>query len=130
MCRAAYDWGSIEQMTGILYKRSEVRLRDILDGTTSTYLVGEKRCITQGPDWGDDQHMYLGHGLDTARYATLDLPPVQDGPMAGPRQFGSAHSNGCYFAFVDGSVALISYQVAPEVHRRLGNRKDGLPVDY
>jgi len=121
----AYGWGNVEQMTGVLYKRSEVRLSDIVDGATNTYLIGEKRCLTQDPDWGDDQHMFLGHGLDTARYTTRDLPPMKDGPDGPPRGFGSAHTSGCCFLFADGSVRLISYQIDREIHRSQGNRKDG-----
>jgi hypothetical protein len=43
--------------------------------------------------------------------------------------FGSAHSAGCYFAMCDGSVQLVSYDIDAEMHRRLGNRHDGLVVD-
>ena len=47
------------------------------------------------------------------------------GGQEGTRRFGSAHTAGCYFAFADGSVALISYEIDREVHRRHGSRRDG-----
>ena len=102
-----------------------MKISRVSDGTSQTYLVGEKRCLLDGYDWGDDQHAFLGHGNDTARYTSLDLPLAADGEERGHKQFGSAHSSGCYFAFADGSVKLMTYDLDPEVHRRHGNRADG-----
>ncbi len=121
----AYDWRDYDEATGIFYPRSEVKISRISDGSSQTYLVGEKRCLVNGYDWGDDQHAFLGHGNDTARYTSLDLPLAVDGEERGHKQFGSAHASGCYFAFADGAVKLMTYDLDPEVHRRYGNRSDG-----
>ena len=40
-----------------------------------------------------------------------------------------AHANVFNMSLCDGSVCTISYVIDGEVYRRLGNRKDGLPVD-
>jgi prepilin-type N-terminal cleavage/methylation domain-containing protein len=125
----SYDWGGVDAATGLLFCRSRVSINQIRDGASNTYLIGEKRCLVDGYDWGDDQHMYLGHGLDTARYTSIDLPPIPDGDNPGHRQFGSAHTAGCNFVFADGAVHKIIYDVEPETHRRLGNRHDRLLVD-
>ena len=110
--------------------RSEVTIAGITDGSSNTYLVGEKRCLLDGYDWGDDQHAFLGHGNDTARYTSLDLPIVPDGRAAGHRQFGSAHPGGCHFAMGDGAVRLMSYETDPEIHRRTGTRAEGLTEEF
>ncbi|MCA9241425.1 MAG: DUF1559 domain-containing protein, partial [Planctomycetales bacterium] len=120
----AYDWGNALDATGVIYSRSEVAIRHITRGTSHTYLVGEKRCQRDGYDWGDDQHAFLGHGNDTARYTSLDQPLAPDGEASGHKQFGSAHPGGCYFAFADGAVRLVNYDIEPEVHRRSGTRAD------
>jgi prepilin-type processing-associated H-X9-DG protein len=57
-------------------------------------------------------------------------PPKQDTP--GDRNiwnFGSAHSNACNMLFCDGSVHDVSYDIDPELHRRLSHRSDGLAAD-
>lgn len=124
--------------TGICHAQSELKLADILDGTSSTYLVGERYMnpddYKKGTGSDDDQTMYIGQDRDAFRWTTnlpgntppIVLPPMRDTPgLAGIFNFGSAHPIGINMAFCDGSVHLIRYQISNEIHRRLGNRKDG-----
>jgi prepilin-type N-terminal cleavage/methylation domain-containing protein len=125
-----------ENQTGIVYQRSLVRFEGVSDGTSQTYLVGEKYVRTDyyatGQDNGDDQSMYAGYDIDVNRWSgksPLYYPPVRD--TAGQLNyfsFGSAHTSGCQFVLCDGSVRLVSYTVDPETHRRLSNRADGLTI--
>jgi hypothetical protein len=95
-------------------------------------MIGEKYVSIGGygtsADAGYDQSAYSGVDLDINRWV-LD-PPARDGRDVEDRLFGSAHPAGCEFVFCDGSVHTIRYDIDPEVHRRLGNRKDGLKVNY
>ena len=124
-----YPWTDVSQATGVCFLRSELALRDISDGTSNTYLVGEKYVTRPNyrtaVDSGHDQSMYTGVDLDINRW-TLG-PPLQDGVVSAERYFGSAHSGGCHFLFCDGSVRTISYAIDTEVHRQTGHRHDGLP---
>jgi prepilin-type processing-associated H-X9-DG protein len=116
-----------------------VSLAAIEDGTSRTYLVGEKSLdplhYLDGLSLGDNESMYSGYCTDLHRFAgTLDrtnpfVPPIIDGneqiDPPGFVRFGSAHSSGFYMAFCDGSVRCIDYGIDPEVHLRSGHRKDG-----
>lgn len=127
---SSYAWPSFLQATGISHLRSTVKVDRVTDGTSNTYCIGEKSCPTQGVGAGDDQCVNSGYGDDNFRWTKPGSPPVQDGAMAAPDRFGSAHSSGCVFVFIDGSVRLVHYSIDGEVHRRLGNRRDGQPVDF
>ncbi len=124
-------WGSM----GICFPRSEVRIRDISDGTTNTILVGEKfvrlQNYDQGYGSGDDQNLYAGFNSDTFR--TTDHVPMKDywDPVnsdVGDDWFGSAHPGGANFAMCDGSVHVIKNEVTLEVYKGMGNRKDKKPT--
>lgn len=131
----SYSWPPVDRVTGLFYPRSFLSPADVRDGTSNVYLFGEKNVredvasITDPAqrDIGDDQTAYVGDDTDVRRFT--HLPPVRDEfGQAHPFQFGSAHPRVCHFVFCDGSVHAISFTIDPEVHQRLGNRRDGKPV--
>ncbi|MBN2294644.1 MAG: DUF1559 domain-containing protein [Pirellulales bacterium] len=121
---------------GIFYVRSKTTIASITDGTSKTYLAGEKYIMTDnyfnGSAPGDDQVWNLGWDADTLRWTDNDesYRPRADRPgLSASRVFGSAHSGVFNMAFCDGSVQSISYEISADVHHRLGTRNDNLPVD-
>ncbi len=141
----SYIWPDTTPITGISFIRSMIQTRDITDGLSNTYLAGEKylnpQDYTTGKDYGDDSSLYQGDDYDIARYTALVyyqgnqiitemVPPVKDMRMYSDYFcFGSAHPTTWQVSFCDSSVHSISYDIDPELHRRLGNRCDGQLVD-
>jgi hypothetical protein len=128
-----YNWPDTRELDGVFFVRSLVATRHIKDGTSQTYLVGEKHLSTvaddkENRDRGDDQTAYLGDDVDIRRWT--DEPPRRDSKGHASMAFGSAHSDGCHFVFGDGAVRLVRYGIDPAVHRQLGNRRDGQVVNW
>lgn len=133
----------VHAWTGICYYQSAVSTADVSDGMSQTYFAGEKYLNPDGyftgGSGGEDDHVYAGDNIDTlkATYYSLDDPTMsgycflrQDTRgLDYDYAFGSAHSGVCNMVLCDGSVHAMSYSIDPEIHRRLGNRKDGLPID-
>ena len=134
--------------TGVIFQRSTVSFNEIVDGTTQTYLFGEKNLqdeyYTTGDALNDDQSMYSGHDKDNLRSTFVQVlasgtvgghPPAPD--IDTPNQddnryqwaFGGPHSGGWQVVFCDGSVHFLSYEMDPMIHRWLGNRRDGNVID-
>jgi prepilin-type N-terminal cleavage/methylation domain-containing protein/prepilin-type processing-associated H-X9-DG protein len=126
------DWN------GIVFYKSEIAIRHITDGTSKTYMVGEKWLYYEnydnGQDTGDGEPAFSGNNDDTIRVTHLDWPLSPDttqtklSPNAPPlerRAFGSPHNNGLNMALCDGSVDFISYDIEKEVHAVRGGRNDG-----
>jgi prepilin-type N-terminal cleavage/methylation domain-containing protein/prepilin-type processing-associated H-X9-DG protein len=133
-----YGWPDMTVMTGISFQRSEIRIADIQDGTTHTYMVGEKYLnpdhYETGADGGDNLSMYQGHDWDVNRWGNrdvnLNLLPQPDRPGNGNvGTFGSAHPGAFNMVFCDGSVHQISYEIDGVLHEYLAHRKDGNVID-
>jgi prepilin-type processing-associated H-X9-DG protein len=124
--------------TGIVYTGSLIEMVDVLDGTSHTYLVGEKYLnpdnYATGSSPADDWDATQGDNHDISRWSgfssSIMLPPLRDTPgYTCTESFGSAHANGFHMAFCDGSVHIIDYTIDPEIHNRLANRDDGMTID-
>ncbi len=123
-CSPAGDRASY--VTGILFAGSSIRHRDVLDGDTNVFLVGESRY--GGADWGASAKQ------DSCSYPR-NLAGTQDQINLYPgkgvhdtRGFSSFHVGGCHFTMGDGSVHFVSENINLSTYRGLGRRADGLPV--
>jgi prepilin-type processing-associated H-X9-DG protein len=131
---------AVAASSGVVGIRSEVKLRQIIDGTSNTIMAGEKflqpRYYESGvgvdntfKNVGDNSACYQGTDWDNTRYPTPSSLPLMDidngDTNADQRAFGSAHSAGINVVMVDGSVQQVSYDVDPVVWNLMGGRDDG-----
>ena len=137
-------------LTGVSYERSEIGIRRITDGTSKTYMIGEKYIPTAhyetGLDWGDNETWCTGFNNDNFRATgrlsagqIFEATPVPDSTPEDTLRvgevrtwlwrFGGPHAGGWQVAFCDGSVSLVNYDIDWQVHRDLGNREDGNVVN-
>ena len=127
-------WPPTGQYNGISQVRTTVMMSDITDGTSNTYLVGEKYLNPDnyftGKSFGDDEGCFNAATTDMYRWTRLTDQPMQDTTgLESWYNFGSAHTVGFHMAMCDGSVHMINYSINLDVHRRLGNRRDGEVID-
>ncbi len=120
--------GLTRLLSGISFARSEIGIKDIPDGTSHTYMIGEKYLnaanYTNGTDPADNETWCTGANNDNFRagYAA----PARD--RAGVTQhnvFGSAHAASWVMAYADGHVKPLSFDISAAIQRGAAHRADG-----
>ncbi|MCC7085574.1 MAG: DUF1559 domain-containing protein [Pirellulales bacterium] len=132
---AGHKWPVVNTSTcdGTNCMAKALRLAEILDGTSKTYMIGEKYVNVDDyeearSDWGDNETCMMGYDWDIVRFSVK--VPIQDRPGINDwNNFGSAHSGGVQMAFCDGSVQTIGYTIKKETNWSLGMRADGAAID-
>ncbi|QDV22075.1 DUF1559 domain-containing protein [Aureliella helgolandensis] len=135
----SFPWPEMRANTGVCFQRSKMKLSEIRDGLSNTYLLGEKQvpraAYHTGSDFGDNESAYSGDERDLIRYtgssSLSGFEPLSDWKTRHGHamdvegyNFGSAHSSVTIMALCDGSIHNISYNVDTQVHSNLGNRHD------
>lgn len=94
-----YPWTDLSQYTGICYQHTVLRMTDVLDGTSNTFMLGEKYLNPEhyntGGDFGDNESLYVGADIDINRWTWRGSTPLKDKRgITATSRFGSAHPGG------------------------------------
>jgi prepilin-type N-terminal cleavage/methylation domain-containing protein len=128
------DDSTCKGFTGVIYQRSTLKEKDISDGLSKTFLLGEKYLTPDnyfnGSDPADSGPMLQGYDWDIVRVGNSYFPPLRDRPgYATSWNFGSAHTLVFNMLFCDGSAHALSYNIDITTYSRLACRCDKQTVD-
>ncbi|MBD3672959.1 MAG: DUF1559 domain-containing protein [Planctomycetaceae bacterium] len=123
-------WGN-----GVFSHNSAIAMRDLTDGTSNTFLVGERASRFDVPA-GEPAHLSTWVGVipeGEEAFARIlggtDHPP--NDPSGHLEDFSSYHEGGAQFVFGDGRVRFISENIDEGVYRGLATRQGGeVPGNY
>jgi prepilin-type N-terminal cleavage/methylation domain-containing protein/prepilin-type processing-associated H-X9-DG protein len=132
--RALCDYAASNmEGTGAVQRFTPNRIADIVDGTSTTLLVGEKRFNRAGfgqPQSDDNLGYTAGWDEDTVRRTDKVPKPDYNGPSTANdlERFGSSHPGRFNAVFADGSVRSVAYTIDKTLFGYLGHISDGQVV--
>lgn len=106
---------------GVFFENSRIKYRDIRDGLSHTFLIGERGSRLGRSTWLG----LVGSGEAAAAriVGVADLPPNH--PESRWPGYGSYHRGGAHFLFGDGAVHFVTAGIEAEIFRALATRSGG-----
>ena len=131
--RTAFWPGQVDtprKSNGMMSWNSTIKFRDITDGASNTFMVGERSVTSASGIWPSVQSNAFENdaATDCSHGSQLNQSPTS---------FSSEHLYGANFALGDGSVRFVDDGIDSQpvtmgelgTYQRLANRHDGLVVD-
>ena len=127
---SAKSYGGICDQGTAAYPKA-VKLAEVTDGTSNTYLLGERsRRMTYLRTWIRGYYYESSPGtlVFVAKNIMHPINSNLGGDGSNDAPFGSLHPGGCQFGMTDGSVRFVSETIDMSLYRALASRDGGEPV--
>lgn len=109
---------------GLFFHNSDIRFRDITDGTSNTFAVGERR--THEPlDWYTTWVGRVAEGEEAFQRILGSLDHTPNDPVAHFDDFSSQHEGGAQFLLADGHVRFVTENIDHAVYQAVGTIRRG-----
>ncbi|MCA9006200.1 MAG: DUF1559 domain-containing protein [Planctomycetaceae bacterium] len=112
---------------GYMKRNLSVRIRDLLDGSSVSFAVGERAPIEQN----NRENSYwagLSEDIDIWDHKVLGITFDRLNGHVDPAAFSSQHVGGGHFLMGDGSVRMVSENIDMTTYQNLSTIADGNPV--
>ncbi len=123
---------------GVLHANSRNSFRNVTDGTSNVFLVGESKYqlsaaeSTKPNGWASAgvTGSFAASGVVAATFNQINtvIATAARNHADQTSHFGSFHVGGCHFLMADGSVHFVSENIDLATYQTLGNRADGIPI--
>ena len=113
---------------GPLYHNSRVRLTDIKDGTSNTFLVGERKTDSE-LGWYSTWPGMVAEGEEAFQRILGSADHVPNDPAAHFDDFSSHHIGGAQFAMCDGAVRFVGESIDGGVYQAISTTRGGETVE-
>jgi len=133
-----------KDLEGLFFCCSRVRMAEIGDGTSNTFMIGESKSETFSQDGNQMDFWYIGSpqidpcncqtgagateqsefcGSTGVPYNARAIPALSG--YIKELSFSSLHANGGQFVLADGSVRFVPYNINAATYQGLGSRGEG-----
>jgi len=128
-------------LEGIFFCCSRVRMAEISDGTSNTFMIGESKAETFSQDGNQMDFWYIGSpqidpcncqtgagGTEQSEFCGSTGVPINARAIPAlsgyikELSFSSLHPSGCQFVLADGSVRFVPYNINATTYQGMGSR--------